>query len=167
MGSGVGRGENGRGSGMGGSTPMSSGDPLDGLLDSLFGPSELSGRRLQFGAEPEEDIWMIGGVFLEHFVTIFDFDKAQIGFAEPAGGVHALTPSSLSALPATRAGILTTSTGSRHGALALAACVGSATIAGVALLGSVFQRLARGASSGEVQSMELGNLIETIDEESG
>jgi len=33
-------------------------------------------------ADPNE-LWMIGGVFLEHFVTIFDFDNAQLGFAEP------------------------------------------------------------------------------------
>merc|ERR1712232_222527 len=33
-------------------------------------------------ASPTEH-WMIGGMFLEHFVTIFDFDNARIGFAEP------------------------------------------------------------------------------------
>jgi len=30
-----------------------------------------------------EDIWVLGGLFLERFVTVFDFDGARIGFAEP------------------------------------------------------------------------------------
>jgi len=36
-------------------------------------------------SDPNE-LWMIGGVFLEHFVTVFDFDNARLGIAEPAGG---------------------------------------------------------------------------------
>lgn len=28
-------------------------------------------------------MWVLGGVFLERFVTIFDFDKGQLGVAEP------------------------------------------------------------------------------------
>jgi len=75
----------------------SGGSSMGGLLDSLFG------RRLQYGADPMEDVWMIGGVFLEHFVTVFDFDNARIGIAEPLGGVHALT--TLNEVPVSRMGV--------------------------------------------------------------
>merc|ERR1712079_924847 len=33
------------------------------------------------------DVWVLGGVFLERYVTIFDFDNARIGFAEPVNQV--------------------------------------------------------------------------------
>merc|ERR1712190_659313 len=58
---------------------------LGGLLSGLFG------RRLQlFGpSQQEEDVWMMGGVFLEHFVTIFDFDNARLGFAQRAATAQA------------------------------------------------------------------------------
>jgi len=85
------------------------GDPaLGALLGALFGHPivvrEAPGRRLQFGQptqDPMADVWMIGGVFLERYVTIFDFDGGQIGFAEPAGGPISLRPTTLDAvLPA-------------------------------------------------------------------
>lgn len=44
-------------------------------------------RRLQLGgigASPEDDLWVLGGVFLERFVTVFDFDHGRMGFGEPA-----------------------------------------------------------------------------------
>mmetsp|Transcript_94905 Transcript_94905/g.241318 ORF Transcript_94905/g.241318 Transcript_94905/m.241318 type:complete len:722 (-) Transcript_94905:254-2419(-) len=62
---------------------------IAGALNGLFGS-----RRLQFGGlnlplpgmkDPTEDLWVLGGVFLEHFVSIFDFDNAQLGFCEPSG----------------------------------------------------------------------------------
>jgi len=99
------------------------------LLGALFGPgivvrrvepagapSAPGGRRLQgFGVpfgpppprDPLADVWMIGGVFLERYITIFDFDKAQIGFAEPKGGPVSLRPSASTlseVLPASVAG---------------------------------------------------------------
>merc|ERR1712012_28021 len=42
----------------------------------------VNSRRLQWDQykNPMEDVWMIGGVFLEHFVTIFDFDGERMGF---------------------------------------------------------------------------------------
>lgn len=33
--------------------------------------------------DPMADVWVLGGVFMERFVTIFDFDEARLGFAEP------------------------------------------------------------------------------------
>jgi hypothetical protein len=60
-------------------------------------PGSPSGHH-SHGAHPEsapasvaqpsatDEPWMIGGVFLEHFVTVFDFDNARMGFAEPAQG---------------------------------------------------------------------------------
>merc|ERR1719437_196992 len=83
---------------------------LDGLLGALLGSGGLGGglpssapRRLEDGQqygpmpmqEPTEDLWMIGGVFLERYVTIFDFDEGRVGFADPAGGPVSLHPSKL------------------------------------------------------------------------
>ena len=31
--------------------------------------------------DPTEDLWMIGGVFLERFITIFDFDGGRLGYS--------------------------------------------------------------------------------------
>lgn len=31
---------------------------------------------------PIDELWVLGGVFMEKFVTIFDFDKERVGFAE-------------------------------------------------------------------------------------
>mmetsp|Transcript_42486 Transcript_42486/g.91249 ORF Transcript_42486/g.91249 Transcript_42486/m.91249 type:complete len:707 (+) Transcript_42486:81-2201(+) len=69
-------------------------------------PNELEHRRrLQaFGGmdmpmmeDPTADLWVLGGVFLEHFVSIFDFDNQRLGFCEPAdNAADALRPSSLS-----------------------------------------------------------------------
>lgn len=47
----------------------------------------LPGRPAQ-GAQSQmaiaaQDVWVLGGVFLERFVTLFDFDQEQLGFAEP------------------------------------------------------------------------------------
>mmetsp|Transcript_172543 Transcript_172543/g.553149 ORF Transcript_172543/g.553149 Transcript_172543/m.553149 type:complete len:754 (+) Transcript_172543:151-2412(+) len=64
-----------------------------------------SPRRLQFGGfEPEDptaDLWVLGGVFLEHFVSIFDFDEERLGFCEPSNKAmpsSVLEPSGISAL---------------------------------------------------------------------
>lgn len=46
-------------------------------------PVENPRPRPKAPAQVHEEIWMLGGVFLEHFVTIFDFDNARLGFAEP------------------------------------------------------------------------------------
>lgn len=108
------------------STPRNSegAEGLPGLLGTLLG-----GRRL-FGQDPSEELWMIGGVFLEHFVTIFDFDKSRIGFAEPAGGVHGLQPSAWNEVP-TSGGVLAEAEAGTH-SVTLAACM--LAIAGAAVL---------------------------------
>mmetsp|Transcript_99535 Transcript_99535/g.281707 ORF Transcript_99535/g.281707 Transcript_99535/m.281707 type:complete len:621 (-) Transcript_99535:116-1978(-) len=36
-------------------------------------------------APVDDEPWMIGGMFLENFATVFDFDQGVMGFAEPAG----------------------------------------------------------------------------------
>lgn len=59
------------------------GDLLSGLG---FGGGGQSQQPQQPGYQPPaamDEPWMIGGMFLEHFVTIFDFDNAQMGLAEP------------------------------------------------------------------------------------
>jgi len=57
-----------------------------GLMDGFFGPPEFQEQesRVDPGDASMEEVWVIGGVFLEHFVTIFDFDNARVGFAETA-----------------------------------------------------------------------------------
>mmetsp|Transcript_133729 Transcript_133729/g.285965 ORF Transcript_133729/g.285965 Transcript_133729/m.285965 type:complete len:506 (+) Transcript_133729:80-1597(+) len=64
----------------------SSGTGLGGLLSGLFGRrlQDEPTRRLQLLGESPDDLWMVGGVFLEHFVTIYDFDNARLGFAQRA-----------------------------------------------------------------------------------
>jgi hypothetical protein len=66
------------------------------------GESEVSSRQLQlmlpgFGADPfgqgqtedpTAELWILGGVFLERFVVALDFDKQQLGVAEPAVAVE-------------------------------------------------------------------------------
>jgi len=49
------------------------------------------GRRLDSAgdvseAAPVDDLWVLGGVFLEHVVTVLDFEQGRVGFAEPALG---------------------------------------------------------------------------------
>lgn len=34
-------------------------------------------------SDPMADLWVLGGVFMEKFVVIFDFDQKRVGFAEP------------------------------------------------------------------------------------
>jgi hypothetical protein len=62
--------------------------PLGSILDSIFGSSVEGEGQAPVASEPVpsamDEPWMMGGVFLEHFVTIFDFDNARMGFAEPA-----------------------------------------------------------------------------------
>jgi len=41
----------------------------------------------QPASDPQE-YWMIGGFFLENFVTVFDFDNARLGFAQPPGSYY-------------------------------------------------------------------------------
>jgi hypothetical protein len=41
-------------------------------------------RRLS-DAGPPDSLWVLGGPFLEHFVTVMDFENSRIGFAEPIG----------------------------------------------------------------------------------
>jgi hypothetical protein len=51
-------------------------DPSGGRrLDSVEEVSE---------AAPVDDLWILGGVFLERVVTVLDFEEARVGFAEPA-----------------------------------------------------------------------------------
>jgi len=58
------------------------------------------GRRLQnlgYPTPPTDpnEYWMLGGVFLEHFVTIFDFDSGRLGFANPAAGLVGLSAATM------------------------------------------------------------------------
>merc|ERR1740121_481757 len=39
--------------------------------------------------DPAAELWILGGVFLERFVAVFDFDEGRLGFAEPAADVAA------------------------------------------------------------------------------
>jgi len=53
-----------------------------------------------------ESLWVLGGVFLQRFVTVFDFDQGRMGFAHPAEPVAphlALAQTGLDALPGPRA----------------------------------------------------------------
>jgi len=117
---------------QGGSIMPGLGSILGGLLGSLLGPGGIStqvlpqksgsaapvltdtsstwGRRLQNLAYPTpatdpNEYWMLGGVFLEHFTTIFDFDNGRLGFASPPGGVIGLS----AAVGDTSQGVLLTS----------------------------------------------------------
>ena len=40
--------------------------------------------------EPAEDLWILGGMFLERFVVSFDFDEGRMGVAEPASSTEGL-----------------------------------------------------------------------------
>jgi len=78
----------------------------------------MSGRRLSFGGIPipmpfggmpgqaetapdmMESSWILGGVFLEHFVTIFDFDRERLGFCAPSGSTaESIASEGFNALP--------------------------------------------------------------------
>jgi len=45
----------------------------------------VTARRLQ---TDDENMWMIGGVFSKYYVTVFDFDRSRMGFAEPFNEVE-------------------------------------------------------------------------------
>merc|ERR1712113_1129345 len=67
------------------------------MIHGLALPLMNKGRRLQIGGlptivehSPTHDLWVLGGVFLEHFVSIYDFDDKRLGFCEPSGS-HGLT----------------------------------------------------------------------------
>lgn len=97
---------------QGGSMMPGLGGILGGLLGSLLGPGGVTlGRRLQNLQYPSpatdpSEYWMLGGVFLEHFTTIFDFDNARLGFANPPAGLIGL---SATAIGDSSQGILPTS----------------------------------------------------------
>jgi len=59
------------------------------------------GRRLQFSshADPMNDLWVLGGVFLQHYVTIFDFEQSRVGFAVPSGAADLAALAKLEAVP--------------------------------------------------------------------
>merc|ERR1719221_1639732 len=90
-----------------------------------------SPRRLQL---EEDDLWLLGGVFLERYVVTFDFDHERIGFAEPEGGTN-VAPVNLYSLDAKAARVAAASPnvaskGRAATALALAAC-GCAVLLGL------------------------------------
>lgn len=128
--------------------PSSSDQSLDGLLDSIFGSSTTS-RRLQYGEpnvmhDPAEDLWMIGGVFLERFVTIFDFDNGRLGFAEPAAGVVPLSTSRLNAVNLQGDAIMKHIPAVQRNSFAsLSAYVAAAVMGSVMMLGVVARMRAR------------------------
>jgi len=99
---------------QGGSMMPGLGGILGGLLGSLLGPGGVTlGRRLQNLPYPSpatdpNEYWMLGGVFLEHFTTIFDFDNGRLGFANPPGNAG-LIGLSATAMGDSSQGILPTS----------------------------------------------------------
>jgi len=99
---------------QGGSMMPGLGGILGGLLGSLLGPGGVTlGRRLQNLQYPSpatdpNEYWMLGGVFLEHFTTIFDFDNGRLGFANPPGNAG-LIGLSATAMGDSSQGILPTS----------------------------------------------------------
>jgi len=56
---------------------------LDVGADSLQAMDPLSPGAL-LGQGPRDDLWILGGAFFERHVVCFDFEKARLGFAEPA-----------------------------------------------------------------------------------
>jgi len=48
-------------------------------------PWEEARPQQQQQQQHDDELWMLGGVFLEHFVTAFDFDHGRLGLGEPAG----------------------------------------------------------------------------------
>lgn len=57
-------------------------DPYGGQDPDPYGGQAPGGQQQ---AQVDDEPWMIGGMFLENFATIFDFDQGAMGFAEPAG----------------------------------------------------------------------------------
>jgi hypothetical protein len=47
--------------------------------------SDAAAARAKKRRLAEKDLWVLGGPFLEHFVTIMDFENQRIGFAQPVG----------------------------------------------------------------------------------
>lgn len=64
-------------------------EPGGGPMPILMQPGEVP-------VNPMQDLWVIGGVFMEKFVTIFDFDNKRVGFAEPLNPVLRLEQTSTS-----------------------------------------------------------------------
>lgn len=59
---------------------------LQPMIIPIFSPGDDSATGALGAAEPQDpgdDVWVLGGVFLERFVTVFDFDKGQLGVGEP------------------------------------------------------------------------------------
>lgn len=42
----------------------------------------LQGMLLATPVDDMDDVWVLGGAFLEHFITVLDFDNKRIGFAK-------------------------------------------------------------------------------------
>jgi hypothetical protein len=55
-------------------------------------PPILTGGNGGVPEDPMADLWVLGGIFLERHVTIFDFDNARVGFAEPAADLKSFEP---------------------------------------------------------------------------
>jgi len=122
--------------------PMHGGQMLHGLLGHAF----------------EQEIWIIGAAFLEHFVTIFDFDKARLGFAEPVVDAQELSPLTLSELPSSLDGMPADGPAVGRGVHAWSAFAVSAAIASFALLS-----LRSRGRVGE-RRIDFAALVETADE---
>lgn len=48
-------------------------------------PWPLGGESASAEPVQDDELWMLGGVFLEHFVVAFDYDHGRMGLGEPAG----------------------------------------------------------------------------------
>lgn len=103
-------------------------------------------RRLQWSPHraahnPMGDVWMLGGVFLERFVTIFDFDHERMGFAEALGrGGGAFSPSNFDAVEPSFEGSQEDPGGWSLGGVSVLGCICAGAVA-ASLLGIIARRM--------------------------
>lgn len=105
--------------------------------------------------DPTAELWILGGVFLERFVAVFDFDEGRFGLAEPAADV---------AVPATiqRSDATPLLRGDAQGWM-LSPGVALGCIACVAALGLVGVLAVRGASSAARAQGSAGDALSDSD----
>jgi len=65
------------------------GTRVPGDMSGSVGPLGLSQGQLAGIADAADDLWVLGGGFLQHRVVVFDFDYERVGFAEAASPVGA------------------------------------------------------------------------------
>ena len=60
--------------------------PMGGILEIPLDPAGME----EHAEHAAEDLWILGGMFLERFVVSFDFDAKRMGVAEPASSTEGL-----------------------------------------------------------------------------